>query len=416
MPRYLKALLDELFFYSGQFAVFYIIMRLSDSGLAFVLDSGHLMLIVALVVQSSWLALQGHRPRVRLLGSFLVPAVYSLSEIGEGLDYFFNAAHMGFWVYALVAAALQLLTIHQKRLGKSQQLTELAVVAMTISIFLFLYFYFDIAREDLPETELTLVNIFTHLPGFLQDTTHLYIIFGGLVLALILGLGRMEITRLKDRLSNLFGVYVDASIRDRIVSGQAAQPETAALCILFSDLRNFTRLSEQYPPDQIIQMLNQYFEFWDMAVRKQGGVIDKFIGDAVMVIFGLQHREQACEAAVQTSVEMLRNWPAFQQSLKDQGLPVPEGFGVGCHFGRVIIGNVGSRARRSYTVIGDDVNLAARLETACKNQQQSVIISDQVHQQLSAASQTLFCSLGSLEIKGKQQQVQAWGLASSNSG
>jgi|AntRauTorcE11897_2_1112592.scaffolds.fasta_scaffold01963_2 class 3 adenylate cyclase len=411
MPRYLKAFLDELLFYSGQFALFYIVMRLSDSGLGFLLDSGHLLLVVALLVQSAWLAFQGHLPRVRFLGSFLVPVIYSLSEIGEGLDYFFNAAHMGFWIYALVAALLQLHIISLKKQGKSQQLTELVVVAMTISIFLFLYFYFDIAKENLPDHELTLTGIFTHLPAFLQDPTHLYIIFGGLVLALILGLGRMEVTRLKDRLNTLFGVYVDASIRDRIVSGQAARSETAELCVLFADLRNFTQLSEKHDADQIIQMLNHYFEFWDLAVRKQGGVIDKFIGDAVMVIFGLRQKEEAaCEAAVQTAREVLNEWPAFQDSLRAEGLPVPEAFGVGCHFGRVIIGNVGSRARRSYTVIGDDVNLAARLESACKAQQQQLIISDQVHQQLNPTNQQFFQPLGQLELKGKKQSIKAWGL------
>lgn len=409
MARYLKAFLDELFFYSGQFALFYIVMRLSDKGFTFLLDSGHLMLVIALVMQSMLLAVKGHIPLIRFPGSFLVPAIYSLSESHEGLEYFLNAAHMGFWAYALITAGIQLHIIHLKRQDKSQQLTELAVVAITISIFLFLYFYFDISKEKLPEEELTIVNIFAHLPAFLQDHTHLYIIFGGGVLALILGLGRMEITRLKDRLSALFGIYVDARIRDRIISGQAASSEKAELCVLFADLRNFTQLSEKHDADQIINMLNHYFEFWDLVVRKHGGVIDKFIGDAVMVIFGLRHQEQACEDAVKTSLELLHAWPSFQASLHDKGLPMPEGFGVGCHFGRIIIGNVGSNNRRSYTVIGDDVNLAARLESACKNQQQSLIISDHVYQLLDQCLQSKFQSLGTLEIKGKNKNIKAWG-------
>ena len=403
-----KAFLNELFFYSGQFALFYIVMRLSGDGPKFLLDFGHIMLVITLIVQSSLLAWQGGRPQVRLWGSFLVPVIYSLSEIGEGLDYLFNAAHMGFWIYALLSALIQLYIIRRKSRGQSQQLTELVVVAMTISIFLFLYFYFDIAKENLSEHELTLVSIFWHLPEFLDNPSHLYILFGGLILALVLGLGRMEIARLKDRLNTLFGVYVDTSIRDRIVSGQAMRSETAELCILFSDLRNFTRMSEQYEADRIIRMLNHYFEFWDQAVRKQGGVIDKFIGDAVMVIFGLQDKMAACEAAVQTACEVKKKWPQFQQSLRDEGLPVPENFGVGCHFGRVIIGNVGSRTRRSYTVIGDDVNLAARLESACKSQQRGLIISDQVYQQLTPETQAGLQSLGALTIKGKQQQINVW--------
>lgn len=410
MYRHLKAFLDELFFYSGQFALFYIVMRLSERGLGFLLEVDHLLLLIALVVQSAWLAVQGHRLWIRLLGTFLVPVIYSLSEIGEGLDYFFNAAHMGFWIYAFLTALLQLHILQLKEKGQNQQLTELALVAMTISIFLFLYFYFDVAKEGVPEAELTILGIFTYLPEFLEDRTHLYIIFGGLVLALILGLGRMEITRLKDRLNRLFGVYVDHRIRDRILSGQAAQAEKADLCILFSDIRNFTGLTEKHEPEKITRMLNLYFEFWDSAVRKNGGVIDKFIGDAVMMIFGLRHKEFACEAAVRTACELLETWPDFQAKLREEGLPVPESFGCGCHFGRVIIGNVGSLARRSYTVIGDDVNLAARLESACKTYQQSLIISDAVYQQLTAETQKTFNPLGQIPLKGKKQSIEAWAL------
>ncbi|WP_114417660.1 adenylate/guanylate cyclase domain-containing protein [Marinospirillum perlucidum] len=410
MSASIKAFLDELLFYSGQFALFYIVMRLSASGPIFLLDTGHLLLVITLLIQSGWLAAQGQKPWVRIVGSFLVPVVYSLSEIGEGLDYFFNAAHMGFWIYAAVSAALQLQLIRRKKQGRKQHLSELLLVGVTISIFLFLYFYFDIAKEGLPEEELTLVGIFAHLPGFLQDPTHLYIIFGGLVLALVLGLGRMEVTRLKDRLNTLFGVYVDTSIRDRILSGKAVESETAELCILFADLRNFTSLSENHNAEAITRMLNRYFEFWDQAVRREGGVIDKFIGDAVMVIFGLRQQEHPCEAAVSCVHQLLEDWPRFQNSLAEEGLPVPEVFGAGCHFGRVIIGNVGSRARRSYTVIGDDVNQAARLESACKSQQQQMIISDRVYQQLPRHKQEPFTSLGWLEVKGKARSIQAWGV------
>lgn len=410
MHRHLKSFLDELLFYSGQFALFYIVMRMSENGLGFLLETDHLLLLIALIVQSAWLAIQGHLLWVRLLGTFLVPVIYSLSEISEGLSYLFNAAHMGFWIYALLTALLQLHIMHLKEQGKNQQLTELALVAMTISIFLFLYFYFDVTKEGVPEAELTIFGIFTYLPEFLDDRTHLYIIFGGLVLALILGLGRMEITRLKDRLNLLFGLYVDDRIRDRILSGPAAQAEKAELCVLFADIRNFTGLTETHEAEQITRMLNEYFEFWDSAVRKNGGVIDKFIGDAVMMIFGLRQKEFACEAAVRTARELLETWPDFQAKLREQGLPIPERFGCGCHFGRVIIGNVGSLARRSYTVIGDDVNLAARLESACKTHQQSLIISDRVYQQLTLETQEVFQSLGPIPVKGKKQSIEAWAL------
>lgn len=410
MHRHLKAFLDELLFYSGQFALFYIVMRMSETGLGFLLETDHLLLLIALVVQSAWLAVQGHLPGVRLFGTFLVPLVYSFSEISEGLDYFFNAAHMGFWIYALLTALLQLHIIKLKAQGKNLQLTELGLVAMTISIFLFLYFYFDLAKEGVAEHQLTVFAIFNHLPEFLEDPSHLYIIFGGLVLALILGLGRMEITRLKDRLNRLFGVYVDHGIRDRILSGAAMQSEKAELCILFSDLRDFTSLTEKHEAEQITHMLNHYFEFWDSAVRKHGGVIDKFIGDAVMMIFGLRQQAMACEAAVLTVRELLEAWPGFQTSLREKGLPVPESFGCGCHFGRVIIGNVGSRARRSYTVIGDDVNIAARLESACKTHQQTLIISDRVYQQLTTETQKAFHALGCIPVKGKKEEIEAWAL------
>ena len=248
------------------------------------------------------------------------------------------------------------------------------------------------------------------MPEFLKDPTHLYVVWGGLLLAFGLALGRTEILRLKERINTLFGQYVDQGIRDEILGGRGLQSRQVELAVLFSDLRNFTGCSEKAAPSAVTEMLNLYFSKWTEVVRRHGGVVDKFIGDAVMVLFGLKGEAGACDAASECGREMLALWPALREELVRKSLPVPDGLGIGLHYGSVLLGDIGSEERRNFTVIGDTVNTASRLESACKETGKPFLVTRDVFERLSPELAARCTSLGNLRFKGKEDVLEVWSL------
>jgi class 3 adenylate cyclase len=258
---------------------------------------------------------------------------------------------------------------------------------------------------------LTIQAIGAWFPVFLSDPTHIYILLGGSLLAVSIGLGRADVLRLKERINTLFGQYVDEDIRDRIIAGGEARSQNADLCILFSDIRNFTGISEANDAQAITGMLNTYFSRWTGTIRRHGGIVDKFIGDAVMAIFGLeQGSASACDRAVACFAEMRESIPDLRAELAAKGLPAIADFGVGIHFGTVVIGDIGSDERKNFTVIGDAVNVASRLESACKTIKTPCVISEAVFSRLDAENQRRFNALGKIRLKGKTESLRVFGV------
>jgi len=400
----------ELLLQSGQFALFYLLIQFSMAGLGLFTDLGHTMLLGILVLQTSILVLWGDRPWVRFAGSLVAPLCYSGLESLDGSEFLLNAAHAGFWIFSIVTGALQALTLKTRRLNLRIQ-SEFLLTFLNVVIFLVLYFYFDTMKSvGKGSPELSLTRIVLHIPEFLANPTHLYILWGGLLLAFSLALGRTEVLRLKERLNTLFGQYVDRDIADEILAGQGTQARQVDLAVLFSDLRNFTACSEKADPQAVTAMLNLYFSRWTEVVRRHGGVVDKFIGDAVMVLFGLKGEAGACDAAVACGREMLALWPSIRDELIRLKLPVPDGLGIGLHFGPTILGDIGSEERRNFTVIGDTVNTASRLESACKGTGKSFLITRSVFERLSPEMTMRCTALGKLRFKGKQQVLEVWAL------
>lgn len=416
-----QKMLRELLLASGQFALFYILMNLSQNGMAFFSNTGHVALLGFLLVQTLVLVRFGHRPIIRFLGSLLAPLVYSALEIREGWYFVLNAAHIWFWIFSIATGGMQALML-ATRSRRTKLVLEFVLTVTNVSSFLMLYFYFDTVRtlEDMmragvknlptPQAELTIGAIGAWLPVFLSDPTHIYILVGGALLALSLGVGRVDVLRLKERINTLFGQYVDDDIRDRIIAGDEAASQNAELCILFADIRNFTGISDSHDAEMITGMLNVYFSQWARTIRRHGGVVDKFIGDAVMAVFGLKGDGAPCDDAVACLVEMRAALPGLKKELAGLGLPQLTEFGVGIHFGRVVVGDIGSDERKNFTVIGDTVNVASRLESACKVLSTPCVISNETFVKLGARNQTLFKPLGSVRLKGKSRALKVFGL------
>jgi len=180
------------------------------------------------------------------------------------------------------------------------------------------------------------------------------------------------------RMKGTMARYMDPAIADQLMAtgkevlGGAESEAT----ILFSDVRSFTTLTETLGAQGTVGLLNEYFTLMVDCLQKEGGMLDKFIGDAIMAVFGLPlPREDDPDRAVRAGIGMLVELEAFNQARKTRGMMAID-MGLGINTDEIVSGNIGSPKRMNYTVIGDGVNLAARLETACKQYGAKMLISD----------------------------------------
>lgn len=205
----------------------------------------------------------------------------------------------------------------------------------------------------------------------------------------------------KNQISDHFGNYVSAEVRDDILKGNTALGgDEVEVTILFADIRNFTALSEKHTPAEVVSMLNQYFTEMVRAITQHGGTVNKFIGDAIMAIFGSPKKlDNHAESAVLAAHEMLARLEAHNYLQSAKGEPTFD-IGIGLHSGNVIAGNIGAESRKEYTVIGDAVNLASRVEGLTKQYNISLLATDSVVSKLSGTKFDLR-EIDTVTVKGR---------------
>ena len=211
------------------------------------------------------------------------------------------------------------------------------------------------------------------------------------------------------RIRKLFGRYVS----DNVVSTLVANPKLAAtggrrehLTVFFSDVRGFTSMSEKMEPEEIASILNEYFSAMNTIIFKHGGTLDKYIGDAIMVIFGAPiEQEDHAMRAVRMALEMRGEISRLHEKWKASGR-VPLSVGMGINSGDMIVGNLGSAISMNYTVIGDNVNLAARLEENAKAGW--ILISRGTMKHVS--DHVRVEPLAPLKVKGKEKLLEVWNI------
>jgi len=212
--------------------------------------------------------------------------------------------------------------------------------------------------------------------------------------------------REKRQVKRLFSRYVSRDVFDQLMADPSKASlggERRTMTVLFSDIRGFTTFSEQGAPEAIVQQLNEYFSRMVHVVFEHRGTLDKFVGDAVMALFGapLDDPDHA-EHAVQAALAMLRELEELNRRWAAEGRPTLA-IGVGVNTGDMVAGNIGSESVMSYTVIGDAVNLGSRLESLNKQYGTSIIISDSTRQRLQGRYDIR--TLGDVVVKGKTQPV-----------
>ena len=172
----------------------------------------------------------------------------------------------------------------------------------------------------------------------------------------------------RDRVRSLLGKVVSPAIAAELMGKELILGgEERIVTILFSDIRDFTGISERLSPTEMLDTLNLYFTKMSAIIERHGGVVDKYIGDAIMALFGapLNHPHEA-DAAMSAALEMVEALDEFNQQREREGRATLR-IGIGINTDRVVAGNMGSQSRLNYTVIGDGVNLASRLEGLTKN-------------------------------------------------
>jgi class 3 adenylate cyclase len=217
-------------------------------------------------------------------------------------------------------------------------------------------------------------------------------------------LGVARQTLLAERARSTLGTYVSPEVAEQALKSDIVRlgGTRQATAILFTDLRGFTSLSESADPELLVRDLNEYFEHMVKAIRDEGGVVDKYIGDSIMAVFGAPtpHPDDAARA-IRAAAALQTALAALNASRTRAGKK-PIAHGVGVHFGEVVAGNIGTAERSQYTVIGDAVNVAARLESATKEHGVDVLVSSEaVAAAQGAAGLPALRDVGDIHVKGR---------------
>jgi len=219
----------------------------------------------------------------------------------------------------------------------------------------------------------------------------------------------VEGLRERDNLRTTFGKYMTESVMQHLLSGKVRLGgETLTVTILFSDIRSFTSISEKMEAHALVGLLNEYFTEMVGIVMRHNGVVDKYIGDAILAVFGapVPHADDAKNAAL-AAADMRDALVKLNERLATRGI-APLRTGIGLHTGEVVAGNIGSEQRMEYTVIGDAVNVASRLEGATKDLGVEVLMSAATYE---ASRDVVHARLvKEITVKGRQQPVTTYEL------
>ena len=219
----------------------------------------------------------------------------------------------------------------------------------------------------------------------------------------------------KEFMRDTFGKVVDPEVRDYLMSGAGRESlgnalggETRNVTVLFCDIRSFTAMSEKMEASDVVLLLNKYFTALGKCITAHHGIINKYIGDAIMAIFGAPvHSENSAEDAVDAALDMRKALEEVNKEFDNSGFPQLR-FGIGIHYGPVFAGTIGAASRMEYTVIGDTVNTASRLESLCKAYSTDLLLSEAAVEKIANKENLNF--VADAQIRGKSESMKVYSL------
>lgn len=327
----------------------------------------------------------------------------------------------------------------------SHYMLPLGVAAYITGPFSYLYFHLIIMTGFLFDPPLSIVSgllsgagylfsfylarkgllaISTPDPILMQDLSDFQIyflkaflmLFAGIMVALLSYNTKKLILRIfseetdKARINKLFGQFVSEDVKNRIVDEKlSVVGEKKNVAVLFSDIRGFTAFSERTSPEEIVKRLNEYFDRMVYCIESNGGVVDKFIGDAIMAVFGgVRELEGPCVSAIGAARMMRAELSALNSRWAASGAESFEN-GIGLHYGEVLQGTIGSAGRKDFTVIGDTVNTASRMEGLTKDHGHRIIMTEEFYERLPENLRSGLVKVGGVKVKGKASEKIIFG-------
>jgi class 3 adenylate cyclase len=219
-----------------------------------------------------------------------------------------------------------------------------------------------------------------------------------------------EMLRSRRQVADAFSGYVGPQVLRAIERGELKPDlggEMRKVCVLYADIRGFTQVSAVLAPDQLVRLVNRYFAVVSPAIQEAGGMVDKYLGDGLMAIFGApQKLDDPVRHALEAAQEMLLGVQALNRDLVTEGIP-PLQVGIGVHYGDVVVGHLGTTERHEYTAVGATANAASRIEVFTKQFPYPVMVSAAVVQAM--AGRAAFADVGMHEVRGMGlMQLHGW--------
>ena len=212
----------------------------------------------------------------------------------------------------------------------------------------------------------------------------------------------------ESRIRHIFQKFVPNNVIEQFEANPESmlKGDNRILAVLFSDIRSFTTISEKMTPDVLVESLNSYFERMVDVILDNGGIVDKYIGDAIMAFFGAPVKsDNDALKSVRAGLGMISALDGFNRLQTERGLP-PFKIGIGINYGVVTVGNIGSEKKMDYTVIGDMVNLASRLEGLTKTYHEPIVVSESVQRKIDNVFPSRL--LDRVIVKGKSAAVKIY--------
>jgi adenylate cyclase len=241
-------------------------------------------------------------------------------------------------------------------------------------------------------------------------------VFALLVPGLITGTYRYVVEyRQFRRLQRYFKSYVNEEVMQNIIDNPklvSLEGQHVVASVMFTDIRNFTTISEKLHPSDVVTGLNRYFAEMTKPVIECGGYLNEYMGDGILAIFGVPQTmsDDGAWAAVQCGINMLKNVEALNKSGIFPGISDKLKIGIGIHTGEAIVGNIGCYEKMKYSIIGDTVNLASRIESATKEYSAALLVSEETYERVKERVEAKFVT--ATRVKGRAQEVKLYEILS----